>query len=148
MRFNASQAQCNCIFTYPPPPCPVRYLCIKYLVSRPKLILTWGSPPSRPHETANLPCKASCISRDMRVQQHKMSLPPLPTTTLAIIRNWVQRMGHSQTRRGGTPDCLVRGGKNRHGWGMVKKRCPAREYSPMVWGRGVGLGLRALGPKH
>ena len=22
-------------------------------------------------------------------------------------------------------DCLVRGGKNRHGWGMVKKRCPA-----------------------
>ena len=20
-------------------------------------------------------------------------------------------------------DCLVRGGKNRHGWGMVKKRC-------------------------
>ena len=22
-------------------------------------------------------------------------------------------------------DCLVRGGKNRHRWGMVKKRCPA-----------------------
>ena len=23
-------------------------------------------------------------------------------------------------------DCLMRGGKNRHMWGMVKKRCPAR----------------------
>ena len=33
------------------------------------------------------------MSRKMRVQQHKMSLPPLPTTALAIIINWVQRMG-------------------------------------------------------
>ena len=35
------------------------------------------------------------MSRNMRIQQHKMSLPPLPTTkTLAIIINRVQRMGH------------------------------------------------------
>ena len=33
------------------------------------------------------------ISRNMRIQQHKMSLPPLPTTTLAIVMSWVQRMG-------------------------------------------------------
>ena len=58
-----------------------------------KFILTEGSPPSRPHWTANLPCRAPCISRNMRIQQHKMSLPPLPTTTLAIVINWVQRMG-------------------------------------------------------
>ena len=32
-------------------------------------------------------------SRNMRIQQHKMSLLPLPTTTLAIVINWVQRMG-------------------------------------------------------
>ena len=61
----------------------------------------------------------------MRIQQHKMSLPPLPTTTPAIIINCVQRMGqvlrHDEK---GTPDCLVRGGKNRHRWGMTKKRPP------------------------
>ena len=39
------------------------------------------------------PYKARCISRNMRIQQHKMSLPPLPTSTLAIIINWVQRTG-------------------------------------------------------
>ena len=32
-----------------PSACPARYLCIKYLISSPKFILTWGSPPSRPH---------------------------------------------------------------------------------------------------
>ena len=32
----------------------------------------------------------------------------------------------SKTRREGAPDCLVRGGKSRDGWEMVKKkRCPA-----------------------
>ena len=53
---------------------PARYLCIKYPGSSPKFILTEGSPLSRPHWTANLPCKARCVSRSMRVQQHKMSL--------------------------------------------------------------------------
>ena len=62
-------------------------------ISSPRCILTLGSPPSRPHYTANLPCKAPCISRHMRIQQHKMSLPPLPTTTLAIVIHCVQRMG-------------------------------------------------------
>ena len=38
-------------------------------------------------------CKGGGISRNMRIQQHKMSLPPLPTTTLAIVMSWVQRMG-------------------------------------------------------
>ena len=28
----------------------------------------------------------------MRIEQHKMSAPPLPTTTLAIVINWVQKM--------------------------------------------------------
>ena len=65
--------------------CPARYLCIKYPISCPKFILTLGSPPSRPHWTANLLCKARCISRNMRIQQHKMSPPPFPTTTLTII---------------------------------------------------------------
>ena len=32
-----------------PGACPVRYLCIKYLISSPKFILTLGSPPNRPH---------------------------------------------------------------------------------------------------
>ena len=32
-----------------PGTCPARYLCIKYLISSPKFILTLGSPPSRPH---------------------------------------------------------------------------------------------------
>ena len=32
-----------------PSACPARYLCFKYLISSPKFILTWGSPPSRPH---------------------------------------------------------------------------------------------------
>ena len=32
-----------------PSACPARYLCIKYLISSPKFILTLGSPPSRPH---------------------------------------------------------------------------------------------------
>ena len=47
------------------------------------------------HGSSNTPllCKAPCTSRNMRIQQHKMSLPPLPTTTLAIVMNWVQRMG-------------------------------------------------------
>ena len=70
-----------------PGACPARYLCIKYLISSPRFILTEGSPPSRPHRTANLPCKAPCISRNTRIQQHNMSLPPLPTTTLAIVMN-------------------------------------------------------------
>ena len=50
-------------------------------------------------EKSNLPCKAPCISRNMRLQQHKMSLQPLPTTTLAIVINWVQRMGQVLTHR-------------------------------------------------
>ena len=32
-----------------PSTCPARYLCIKYLMSSPRFILTLGSPPSRPH---------------------------------------------------------------------------------------------------
>ena len=32
-----------------PGACPARYLCIKYLISSPRFILTLGSPPSRPH---------------------------------------------------------------------------------------------------
>ena len=32
-----------------PGACPVRNLCLKYLISSPKFILTLGSPPSRPH---------------------------------------------------------------------------------------------------
>ena len=32
-----------------PGACPARHLCIKYLISSPKSILTLGSPPSRPH---------------------------------------------------------------------------------------------------
>ena len=32
-----------------PGACPTRYLCIKYLISSPKYILTLGSPPSRLH---------------------------------------------------------------------------------------------------
>ena len=32
-----------------PGACPARYLCIWYLISSPKFILTLGSPPSRPH---------------------------------------------------------------------------------------------------
>ena len=70
-----------------------RYLCIEYPISSPRFSLAWGSPPSRPHWTANLPCKAPCISRNIRIQQHKMPRPPLPTTTLAIVINRVQRMG-------------------------------------------------------
>ena len=65
----------------------MRYLCIGYPISSPKFILALGSPPS------NLPCRAPCISQDTRIQQHKKTLPPLPTTTLAIIINWVQRTG-------------------------------------------------------
>ena len=36
---------------------PARYLCIKHHGSSPKSVLTEGSPPSRPHWTANLPAK-------------------------------------------------------------------------------------------
>ena len=32
-----------------PGACPARYLCINYLISSPKFILTLGSPPGRPH---------------------------------------------------------------------------------------------------
>ena len=32
-----------------PGTCPARYLCMKYLISSPKFILTLASPPSRPH---------------------------------------------------------------------------------------------------
>ena len=40
----------------------------------PNFILTRGSPPSKPQWTTNLPCKERCISRNLRIQQHKMSL--------------------------------------------------------------------------
>ena len=32
-----------------PSACLARYLCMKYLISSPHFILTWGSPESRPH---------------------------------------------------------------------------------------------------
>ena len=32
-----------------PGACPAHYLCVKYLISSPKFILTLGSPPSRLH---------------------------------------------------------------------------------------------------
>ena len=34
---------------YLPGACSARFLCIQYLISSPKFILTLGSPPSRPH---------------------------------------------------------------------------------------------------
>ena len=52
----------------------VRYLCIKYPRSSPKFVLALGSPRSRLHWTANVSCKARYTSRNMRIQQHKMSL--------------------------------------------------------------------------
>ena len=73
-----------------PGACPARYLCIKYLA--PSL----SSPREVPQVDRTRPQTfpaSRCISRNMRIQQHKMSLPPLPTTTLAIVINWVQRMG-------------------------------------------------------
>ena len=68
----------------------------------------------------------------MRIEQHKMSLPPLPTTTLAIIINWVQRMG--QILRHGEKvlqTVCSGGGKNRHKWGMVKKKMPGALTLPL-----------------
>ena len=77
-----------------PGACPARYLCIKYLVSSPKFILTLGSPPNTPHWTANLLCKATCVSRNMTIQQHKMSLPPLPTTIPETgCKGWAKFLG-------------------------------------------------------
>ena len=72
-----------------PGACPVCYLCIEHPISSPKFIHT-SIPPKKPHWTANLPCKATCVSRNMRIQQHKIQLP---APILAIIINWVQRMG-------------------------------------------------------
>ena len=63
----------------------------------------------------------------MRLQQHKMSPPTLPTTTLAIVINWVQRMGQILRHGEKGYSRLFGGGggqKQAHGWGMVNKRCP------------------------
>ena len=61
--------------------CPARSLCIDYLISSPTFILTLGTGLQ--------------TFLAMRIQQHKMSLPPLPTTTLVIVINWGQRMGQN-----------------------------------------------------
>ena len=109
-----------------PGACTARYVCIKYGISSPKIILTLGSPPSRPHHTAYLICKGPCISRNMRIQQHKMSLPPLPTTTLTIVMNWVQTMGQILRHRKKVLQIVWwGGGKYRRRRVIVKKRCPA-----------------------
>ena len=77
----------------------------------------------------------------MRIQQHKISLPPVPTTTPTIVINCVQKM--SQILRHGEKILQIVwwGAKNRHGWGMVKKRCPARPCRtgtpPLMECRGV-----------
>ena len=44
-----------------PGACPARPLCIKHPGSGPKVSLMYGTPPSRPHWTANLPsCGHNC----------------------------------------------------------------------------------------
>ena len=40
---------------------PARYFSINYPDFSPRFTLSWRSPPSRPHCTAHLPCKARCI---------------------------------------------------------------------------------------
>ena len=55
-------------------PKAVRYLFMQYPGSSPNCILTQGNPPRRPHWTADIPCKAPCMSLNLRIQQHKMSL--------------------------------------------------------------------------
>ena len=95
--------------------CPAHYLCIKYPGSSPKFILTPGNPPSRPHWTANLLCKARVGG---------MATSPLPSQGSPIEGDQI-RSGYIIPGFLGA-DCLVREGKNRHGWGMVQKNCPAR----------------------
>ena len=59
----------------------------------PSLSSPWEVPQVDRTSPQTFRAKHLAISRNMRIQQHKMSLPPLPTTTLAIVINRVQRMG-------------------------------------------------------
>ena len=73
----------------------------------------------------------------MRIQQHKLSLPPLPTTT---VINWVQRMG--QILRHGEKVLQIvwwgggGGGQKQARVGNGKKKMPgarpAHQYSPRL----------------
>ena len=56
-------------------------------------ILSLAPSLSSPWEVPQVDRTRPCINQNVRIQQNKMSLPPVPTTTLAIVINWVQRMG-------------------------------------------------------
>ena len=98
--------------------CPTRCLCMKYPGSSPVSFLTEGSPRSRSHWTANLPCKARVGG---------LATSPLPSRGSPIEGDEI-RSGYITPAFFGA-DCLVvvgGGGENRPGWGLLKKRCPAR----------------------
>ena len=59
----------------------------------------------------------------MRFQQHKMSLPAFPTSTLVIILNWVQRTGQILRHSEKVLQIVQRGGGDRHGWGNGENLC-------------------------
>ena len=97
--------------------CPARarraYFCIKYPIPSPRFLLTLGS-------------------RNMRIQQHKMSLPPLPTTkTLTIIINWGQRMGHILRHARRYSRLFGEGGQRQAGVGNGQKKMPGALILPL-----------------
>ena len=86
--------------------CPARYLCIKYPGSSPKFILTEGSPPSRPQTLT---------------AKHVWATSPPPSRGSPIEGGPNQKWLHHPRLLGGR---LFGGGKNRHGWGLVKQKMP------------------------
>ena len=72
----------------------------------------------------------------MRIQQQKLSLPPLPTTTLAIIINWVQMMGQILRHSEKVLQIVCRGGsKTGTGgeWSKKDARCAPGGFPARAW---------------
>ena len=105
--------------------CPARYLCIKYLISSPKFILTLGSPPSRP-----LDRKPSLQGTLYKPNYENSTTQNVILTTSNHHPCHRHKLGakdgpNSETRREGTPNCLVWGQKQAR-VGNGQKRCLAR----------------------
>ena len=108
--------------------CPARYLHIKYPISSPKCILTWGSPPSRLDRKHSLQCtlhKPKCENSTT----HNVT----PTTSNHRCCHCDKRGAkdgpYSEAWREGSPHGFVRGQKQAR-VGNGQKRMPGALILP------------------
>ena len=109
-----------------PGACPACYLCIKYPTLAPNL----SSPREVPQvdRTGPQPSVQSTLHKPKYENSTTQNVSPTTSNHHPCHHHKLGARDRFLDTARGTPHCLVRGGLNRHGWGMVNRRCPASAW--------------------